>query len=217
MLQENRTAVSGQDPYVKDTASLIASDKVEGTAVYGRDGDRIGSIQRIILEKRGGRVAYAVLSFGGFWGIGDDYYPLPWEKLTYDESLDGYRIDLTREQLPRAIAPTARTGTATMAGRSMTTMVFRHTGSDRHRHETLIGGPRNAGPFLCVYKEKQERNGRQRNRAAAGETSISPPEPVLKFTALAPDGAHYTESRDGEGHVAETSRENWCRLRDSNT
>jgi hypothetical protein len=102
MLQENRTAVAGQDPYVKDTASLIASDKVEGTAVYGRDAERIGSIQRIILEKRGGRVAYAVLSFGGFWGIGDDYYPLPWEKLTYDESLDGYRIDLTKEQVEAA-------------------------------------------------------------------------------------------------------------------
>lgn len=102
MLQENRTTTSGQDPYVKDTASLIASDKVEGTAVYGRDGERIGSIQRIILEKRGGRVAYAVLSFGGFWGIGDDYYPLPWEKLTYDESLDGYRIDLTKEQVEAA-------------------------------------------------------------------------------------------------------------------
>ncbi len=76
---------AGQDPYVKDTPSLIASDKVEGTRVYGADGKHIGSIQRIILEKRGDRVAYAVLSFGGFFGIGDDYYPLPWEKLHYDE------------------------------------------------------------------------------------------------------------------------------------
>lgn len=59
---------AGQDPYVKDTPSLIASDKVEGTRVYGADGKHIGSIQRIILEKRGGRVAYAVLSFGGFSG-----------------------------------------------------------------------------------------------------------------------------------------------------
>src|SRR3546814_17805767 len=67
---------AGQDPYVKDTSSLIASDKVEGTAVYGADDKRIGSIERILLEKRGGRVAYAVLSFGGFLGIGDDYYPL---------------------------------------------------------------------------------------------------------------------------------------------
>jgi hypothetical protein len=90
---------AGQDPYVKDTPSFIASDKVEGTSVYGADSKKIGSIQRIILEKRGGRVAYAVLSFGGFLGIGDDYYPLPWEKLHYDEELDGYRIDLNKEQI----------------------------------------------------------------------------------------------------------------------
>jgi hypothetical protein len=93
---------AGQDPYVKDTASLIASDKVEGTAVYGADGKRIGSVARLLLEKRGGRVAYAVLSFGGFLGIGDDYYPLPWEKLRYDEQLDGYRIDLTKDQITGA-------------------------------------------------------------------------------------------------------------------
>jgi hypothetical protein len=93
---------AGQDPYVKDTPSLIASDKVEGTRVYGADGQHIGSIARILLEKRGGRVAYAVLSFGGFLGIGDDYYPLPWEKLTYDEELDGYRIDLTKDQITGA-------------------------------------------------------------------------------------------------------------------
>ncbi len=98
----HNTQATDRDPYVKDTASLIASDKVDGTAVFGVDGERIGSIKRIILEKRGGRVAYAVLSFGGFLGIGDDYYPLPWEKLTYDESVDGYRIDLTREQIERA-------------------------------------------------------------------------------------------------------------------
>ncbi|PPJ47955.1 photosystem reaction center subunit H [Rhizobium sp. KAs_5_22] len=96
------TQATNRDPYVKDTASLIASDKVDGTAVYGVDGERIGSVKRIILEKRGGRVAYAVLSFGGFLGIGDDYYPLPWEKLTYDETVDGYRIDLTKKQIEGA-------------------------------------------------------------------------------------------------------------------
>ncbi|SSC65516.1 PRC-barrel domain-containing protein [Ciceribacter selenitireducens] len=100
-MHQNSQAMN-RDPYVRDTPSLIASDKVDGTAVYGVDGERIGSVKRIILEKRGGRVAYAVLSFGGFLGIGDDYYPLPWEKLTFDESLDGYRIDLTREQIERA-------------------------------------------------------------------------------------------------------------------
>jgi hypothetical protein len=91
-----------QDPNVKDTPNLIASDRVEGTRVYGADGKHIGSIERLILGKRDGRVAYAVLSFGGFMGIGHDHYPLPWEKLSYDTQLDGYRIDLTKEQIEGA-------------------------------------------------------------------------------------------------------------------
>lgn len=90
------------DASIRETSALIASDKVEGTSVYGADGQHIGSIERVILEKRGGRVAYAVLGFGGFLGLGQDHYPLPWEKLTYDESLDGYRIDLTRDQIEKA-------------------------------------------------------------------------------------------------------------------
>jgi hypothetical protein len=99
----NQTSdTSRSDPHVKDTPTLIASDRVEGTKVYGADGKHIGHIERVILEKRGGRVAYAVLSFGGFLGMGEDHYPLPWEKLRYDEQLDGYRLDLTKEQIEGA-------------------------------------------------------------------------------------------------------------------
>jgi hypothetical protein len=96
------TDTSNRDPNVKDTHSLIASDRVEGTRVYGADAKHIGSIERLIIGKRDGRVAYAVLSFGGFLGIGHDHYPLPWEKLNYDTQLDGYRIDLTKEQIEGA-------------------------------------------------------------------------------------------------------------------
>ena len=91
-----------QDADIHDTEALIASDKVEGTAVYGIDGKHIGSIERLILDKRSGQVSYAVLSFGGFLGIGHDHYPLPWGKLNYDEGLGGYRIDVTREQVEAA-------------------------------------------------------------------------------------------------------------------
>lgn len=90
------------DASIRETHDLIASDKVEGTRVYGVDGEHIGTIERVILEKRSGRVAYAVLAFGGFLGIGEDNYPLPWAKLTYDEDLGGYRTDLTREQVDKA-------------------------------------------------------------------------------------------------------------------
>jgi hypothetical protein len=91
-----------QDARIKETHDLIGSDKVEGTKVYGSDNKHIGSIERVIIEKRSGRVAYAVLGFGGFLGLGEDHYPLPWAKLTYDENLGGYRTDVTRDQVERA-------------------------------------------------------------------------------------------------------------------
>ena len=68
----------------RETGSLIGSDKVEGTAVYGANDTKIGSIERVMIDKKSGRVSYAVLSFGGFLGIGDDHYPLPWQSLKYD-------------------------------------------------------------------------------------------------------------------------------------
>ncbi len=75
----------------RETAGLIGSDKVEGTAVYSADGERIGAIDRVMIEKVSGKVAYAVLSFGGFLGIGDDNYPLPWPTLKYNTELGGYQ------------------------------------------------------------------------------------------------------------------------------
>ncbi|PWW04070.1 PRC-barrel domain protein [Hoeflea marina] len=88
--------------YDGERHDLIASDRVEGTKVYDREGNHIGRIEKLMLEKRGGRVSYAVLSFGGFFGIGDDHYPLPWAKLDYDESLEGYRVDISKEQVTGA-------------------------------------------------------------------------------------------------------------------
>ena len=69
-----------------ETSTLISADKVEGTAVYNREGDKLGSIQTVMIDKVSGKVAYAVMSFGGFLGIGDRYHPLPWDVLTYDTS-----------------------------------------------------------------------------------------------------------------------------------
>ena len=86
----------------RETASLIGSDKVEGTAVYGLDQRKIGTVQRVMLDKISGKVAYAVVSFGGFLGMGEDYYPMPWAKLDYDTSLGGYRVDITEDQLKGA-------------------------------------------------------------------------------------------------------------------
>lgn len=91
-----------RDPNIKETHSLVASDLVVGTAVYDPDDKRIGSVERLILEKASGKVSYAVLSFGGFLGIGEDYYPVPWQMLTYDEHLGGFRVNISREQVENA-------------------------------------------------------------------------------------------------------------------
>jgi hypothetical protein len=94
----------------RETTNLIASDKVEGTAVYGPNGESVGEIERVMIDKITGKVAYAVMSFGGFMGIGEDYYPVPWSTLSYDTNLGGYRTNITKEQLDRAPKYSQSTG-----------------------------------------------------------------------------------------------------------
>lgn len=86
----------------REIGNLIGSDKVEGTAVYGADQEKIGSIERVMIDKMSGKVSYAVLSFGGFLGMGHDHYPLPWNSLKYDTNLGGYITGITEAQLKGA-------------------------------------------------------------------------------------------------------------------
>ena len=73
---------SGEGVAVDETARLIASNKVEGTAVFDRAGEQLGTVYNFMVDKVSGQVAYAVMSFGGFLGIGESYHPLPWRALT---------------------------------------------------------------------------------------------------------------------------------------
>ncbi len=81
---------------------LIAASMVNGTSVYNRAGEKLGSIYDVMLEKRSGKADYAIMSFGGFLGIGDRYHPLPWQALTYDENQGGYVVDIDRNRLEGA-------------------------------------------------------------------------------------------------------------------
>ncbi len=85
-----------------ETDRLIASDKVEGTAVYNRKGEHLGSVYNFMVDKVSGQVAYAVMSFGGFLGIGEKYHPLPWKVLNYDTGVGGYVVDLDADRLKGA-------------------------------------------------------------------------------------------------------------------
>ncbi len=85
-----------------ETNSLIAASKVEGTSVYNRQGESLGSIYDVMINKRSGKVSYAIMSFGGFLGMGESYHPLPWSALTYDEAQGGYVVDIDKDRLEGA-------------------------------------------------------------------------------------------------------------------
>jgi sporulation protein YlmC with PRC-barrel domain len=84
------------------TAGVISSDKVEGTAVYDMAGEKLGSIDDLMIDKRSGQIRYAVMEFGGFLGMGTDRYPIPWNMLKYDEDKNGYMVPLDKARLEKA-------------------------------------------------------------------------------------------------------------------
>ena len=108
-MQSETTRVAGGGVATDETDRLIASDKVEGTAVYNRQGERLGTVYNLMIDKYTGQVAYAVMSFGGFLGIGEGYHPLPWRVLTYDTRQGGYVVDLDRSRLEGAPSYTSTT------------------------------------------------------------------------------------------------------------
>lgn len=105
---ETRT---GGDTLAKDeTFDLISSDKVDGTAVYNAKDEKLGKIDHFMVGKRDGRVRYAVLDYGGFFGSGDELYPLPWEALTYSVDKAGYVVNIDKDRLDRDRAPSYQRG-----------------------------------------------------------------------------------------------------------
>ena len=84
------------------TANVISSDRVEGTSVYNSAGDKLGTIDDLMIDKLSGQVRYAVLEFGGFLGMGKDRYPIPWNMLKYDTAQEGYVVPLQKETLEGA-------------------------------------------------------------------------------------------------------------------
>src|SRR5215212_9935691 len=98
-LQQEENMAATASAGVVTGKPLIESDRVEGTAVYDRKGSKSGSVKRLMIDKKTGQVAYTVLSFGGFLGLGSEEYTLPWNKLDYDTSLGGFRTDITEDQV----------------------------------------------------------------------------------------------------------------------
>lgn len=93
----------GSRPLERDeTANLIASNKVEGTKVYSTDGEKLGTVDHMMIGKLSGRVEYVVMDFGGFLGMGEKHHPLPWDALTYDTEKGGYVVNIDKARLKDA-------------------------------------------------------------------------------------------------------------------
>jgi hypothetical protein len=81
---------------------LISSEKVVGAAVYDRNGEKLGSVHSVMIDEISGKIAYAVMSFRRFVGIGAPYHPLPWHAITYDSSQGGYVVGVDPSMLKGA-------------------------------------------------------------------------------------------------------------------
>lgn len=84
------------------SARLISSSRVEGTPVYNSEGEKLGTVDLMMIDRDTGHVAYAVMAFGGFLGMGEKRHPVPWKTMVYDKKLEGYVVTLTREELEAA-------------------------------------------------------------------------------------------------------------------
>ena len=86
------------------SSSLIEASRVQDTKVFNRAGEKLGAVHDLMIDRRSGQTVYAVVSFGGFLGLGESFYPVPWSKLKYDATLGGYVTDIETGQLEGAPA-----------------------------------------------------------------------------------------------------------------
>ena len=117
-----------QETLKKDeTVNLIASAKVKGTKIYNRAHEHVGEVEDIMIDKTSGNVAYAVVAFGGFLGLGETRRAVPWSVLRYDVNDDGYLADVDDSVLKGAPNEIPATGDYTR-DLDWNTRVYSHFG-----------------------------------------------------------------------------------------
>ncbi|WP_291202671.1 PRC-barrel domain-containing protein [Hyphomonas sp.] len=84
------------------SARLISSSRVEGTAVFNLDGEKLGTVDSVMIDRSTGHVVYAVMAFGGFLRMGEKRHPMPWKTMVYDKQREGYVVSLSRVDLEAA-------------------------------------------------------------------------------------------------------------------
>ena len=82
--------------------ALMGADTLIGNDVYNQKDEDLGNIKEIMLDMRTGRVSYAVLSFGGFLGMGDKLFAVPWNALTLDTKNQRFVLNVEQDRLKQA-------------------------------------------------------------------------------------------------------------------
>jgi sporulation protein YlmC with PRC-barrel domain len=98
--ESRREGAAGRDP--RSRRRLISADRVQGTPVFDHEGDKIGHLEDVMLDKETGKVAYAIMSHGGILGAGEKYHPIPWSILRYDVEKQGYIVPMDKADLEKA-------------------------------------------------------------------------------------------------------------------
>ena len=86
----------------KTFRKVLSAATLQGDSVYNLEGDNLGKIDEIMIDVEEGVVAYAVLSFGGFLGLGDKLFAIPWASLTVDEENKRFILNVEKEKLKKA-------------------------------------------------------------------------------------------------------------------
>ncbi|WP_127143621.1 PRC-barrel domain-containing protein [Pelagibacterium montanilacus] len=93
-------------PTTSGHTTSIRATRAIGTDVYNMNGEKIGKVEDIVLDKLDNAIMFAVVGFGGFLGMGEKYHPLPWSALDYAEDTGGYVVPYSKEELEAAPADT---------------------------------------------------------------------------------------------------------------
>jgi sporulation protein YlmC with PRC-barrel domain len=100
--RDNHDGVIGGDPSAGIGAHIIAADKLTSEKVVNEEGHYLGEIKHLMIDLHAGKVVYAVLSFGGFLGLGDKLFAVPWGSLAFDMDNKWFVLNVSKERLKSA-------------------------------------------------------------------------------------------------------------------
>ncbi|WP_299971744.1 PRC-barrel domain-containing protein [Devosia sp. 66-22] len=145
-------------PTATGHTTAIRASRVIGTDVKDTQGEVIGKVEDLILDKTDNAIMFAVVGFGGFLGMGEKFHPLPWSSLDFDPELDAYVVPFSKDQLKAAPADTIKELTKDdgtfMRDRSYDYYKPSPTGTKPASQSTGSGGLRAALHFVAPRRRR---------------------------------------------------------------